>query len=89
MISGQVEAYKDLKKALKADKMSNDEAERKGLTVDRFYYLKEWFKLHWVNLVIFLFVIFGFWKIAQPEKKKPYVDKRKSHHGINKYGERY
>lgn len=88
-LAQQSEAYKELQNALKQDKESNIEAENKGLAVDKTYYFKEWFKIYWVQVVIFFIFIFGVWKVLQPVKKKPYIDRRRSHHGINKYGERY
>ena len=48
--------------------------------------LKNWFRIFGITLLIIVIIIFGLWNIViGPKTKKQKV----SHHGINKYGERY
>lgn len=81
----QVEAFRALRKAFQMD------AEREKLLRDSrtedptpSKHVKAWFKTGWVNVLVWLLSAAIMWKLLEPKK-----DKRRSHHGINKYGEPY
>lgn len=81
----QVKAFQALRKAFQMDsereKLLRDSG-REDPTPGK--YKKEWLKTGWVNLVVWVIAAAIMWKLLEPKK-----DKRRSHHGINKYGEPY
>ncbi len=81
----QMEAMKSLRKAFQLD----TERENK-LNVPanddplRGRYKKEWFKTNWMNVIIWVVAVGIMLQALKPKK-----DKRRSHHGINQYGQAY
>ena len=74
--------YQSLKTAIETDKADNESAKIKGLTTKSYGNLTAWFKLFWVTLAIMFVAVFVIWNYIKPRPKG-------SHHGYNKYGERY
>ncbi len=81
----QLEAMKSLRKAFELD-----EARVKQLGVpgseDPFpsKFKIAWLKLNWMNVIIWVVAAGIMFQALKPKK-----DKRRSHHGINKYGQPY
>lgn len=77
-----VTMWQSLWKAIKEDKEWPVTNEQTG---KREYRLNIWFKTFWITLVILLLAGIIIWDLIRPVK----MNKKRSHHGYNKYGERY
>ena len=78
-----VKMYQSLKVALETDKEEAEVVKRLGQTEKKGNLnLFAWFKLFWVTLAIMFVAVFVIWNYIKPRPKG-------SHHGYNKYGERY
>jgi len=77
--------WKYLNTAIKLDQEDNEKAKSTGqpLAMPQGN-IKNWFKLFGFGTIILITSVFVIWEIIKP--RPSYT---KSHHGINKYGERY
>lgn len=79
----QLEAFRQLKKSLKEDSLSNKIAKEAGVKLEKPYaQTMGWFEKFWLVAVIWVTVAIIIFKSMNPPPKK-------GHHGINRYGERY
>ncbi len=81
----QLEALKSLRKAFQMD---TEREKQLGIPVSqdplRGKYKKAWLKTNWVNVIVWVVAV-GIMLQALKPKKEP----KRSHHGINKYGQAY
>lgn len=84
----EVKAYHSLKTAINEDKTHIPVLVPNPITGqdEPKTHLQLWFKTALVPIIIFAVVVLLVWSIFN--KNRP-GDKRKSHHGVNRYGERY
>jgi len=81
----QIEAFKAMRRAFEMDaeraKLLRDSG-REDPTPNK--NVKEWWKNGWKNVLIWAITALIVWAAIQPKK-----DKRRSHHGVNKFGVPY
>jgi hypothetical protein len=83
------ELYDSLQKSIKVDRNVNEKLKEQGLAPSSHSQLINWFKAAWFALAIILVGGVLIWQIVRGPRTSPYRDGRRSHHGVNRYGERY
>lgn len=84
----EVKAYHALKAALEKDKSHIPELITNPITgkLEPHTHLSLWFKASLVPIIIFAVFVLLVWSFFNKTNTR---DRRRSHHGINKFGERY
>ena len=72
--------------SLKLDQEDRERAASEGVKLPVFFgNLQNWFKIFGLTLFVIIIIIFSLQGAVKPRKQKKYY----SHHGVNRYGERY
>lgn len=81
----QTTAFKGLLKAIKLDGEAQKIAKDSETPIEKYGAVKQWAKENWGAVILWGIAIFVIIRVMQ-EDNSP---KRRGHHGVNRYGERY
>jgi len=84
-----VKMFNYLKFCIAEDKKDIEMTITDGIQRKKYANLINFFKLFWVTLAIILFAGFFVLRMISINNRSTYKDGRKSHHGVNKFGQRY